>query len=98
MSEKPNNPQGTQSMPADREHAHGGSGLGAGIFAPCRTDVIRNLYTGEGFTVLEVADTGEPIIKTRSGKIRVPWSSYGKHYRNITAETFRANSQDQAPR
>lgn len=62
------------------------------LFAPRYGDVIRNLHTGEGFTVLKVADTGEPIINTRSGKIRVPWSSYKKDYRNVTAETFRANS------
>jgi len=54
-------------------------------------DVIRNLHTSERFTVLKVADTGEPIINTRSGKIRVPWSSYERHYRNVTTETFRAN-------
>jgi uncharacterized coiled-coil protein SlyX len=40
MSEKPKNPQGTQSMSADREN-HGGSRLGASSCSPVSETVIE---------------------------------------------------------
>ena len=54
-------------------------------------DVIRNRRMDDCGYLVERLECGEPVITTRSGKIRIPASEYEKHWINITRRTFRAN-------
>lgn len=61
-------------------------------------DVIRHRRMDDCGYLVERLECGEPVITTRSGKIRIPTSEYEKHWINVTRRSLCANDQAHPPR